>query len=220
MKENYVLPSRVVHVGRRKELEKELDERLRAAQSAYDSIHAMEDLGEVPTDPKDITSEWLEGVMRENVGGIDSLPMPISKKKEIKGMWDALHKQGSQYITTMQRFFEDFDGMAYEVKDGTIIVTNKDSILDEACMMIVPTDAQKHYELWCGVVDAIKELRTWERERNLKKFPLSGIIQLDYGQIDPVHFADSWCCGTFTKNAYESAPQAEAIRRGNESLYL
>lgn len=217
MANKYVLPSRVVHVGRRKELAKELNEGLKALQFAYDSIHVMEDFGEVPTDPKEITPEWLNNVMQENVGGIEDLPMPISKKKEIKGMWDALHKQGNQHITTIQQFFERFGDAEYEVKDGTIIITNKASMLDKACMMVVPADAQKHYELWCGVRNAIKELRTWERQHDLKKFPLDQIIG---SGVEAQRFAECWCDGAFLKNACEKTPQAEALRAANEQLYL
>lgn len=214
------LPLRVIYPEKRKEFEKELDSSLKAVQSAYDSIRAMEDLDKVPQDPKSITPKWLNEVLLEKVGGIEDLPMPVAKKKEILDMWEELRKQVRQHITTIQGFFENYDSVEYEVNDGIIMVTNKNEILDAASMIIVPQDAQKHYELWCGVLDAVKELRTWERERNLKKFPLTDIIRNDYSPIDPDNFALQWCCGTFTKNKYESALRAEQERATYEKLYL
>ena len=74
-----------------------------------------------------------------------------------------------------------------------------------------------HYELWCAVRDAIDELRAWERERDLKKFTLEGVLRHSFS---PEQFAKWWCEGSFNKNRYEKAPQAEMQRKANEQYYL
>ena len=220
MENKIELPLRIINQMKRRELKQRLEEFLEGLQYSYNCVRAMEDLGEVPTDPKCLTSKWLNEVMFEKNSGVEDLPMPVAKKKELLNMFDELSKQARQHITRIQKFFENYGSVTYEVKDGIIIITNKDAILDEASTMTVPEDAQKHYELWCGVRDAINELRTWEREHDLKKFPLIELIHLNYEEIDPVEFAAEWCHGTFTKKALEKAPQAEIIRRSNEKMYL
>lgn len=214
------LPLRIINQMKRRELKLRLEEFLKGLQYSYNSIRAMEDFGEVPTDPKCLTSKWLNEVLFEKNSGVEDLPMPVAKKKEVLNMWDELGKQARQHITRIQKFFDEYGNVTYEVRDGIITITNKDAILDKASTMIVPEDAQKHYELWCGVRDAITELRKWEREHDLKKFPLNELIHLNYEEIEPTWFATAWCCGTFTKNAREKEPQAEIMRAVNEKMYL
>lgn len=217
MKKYKTLPKRIINQKKRNETEKEFEQCLKTLQAAYDAIRAMEDLGDVPTDPKQITSKWFNEVLLEKVGGVENLPVPTAKKNEILDMWDDLRKEVRKHITTIQSFFENYGNVQHEVKDGVIVITNLNDILDDVSTMIVPDDAQKHYELWCGVRDAIKELREWEHSKDLKKFPLDQIIK---SGVDAELFAEHWCAGTFTKTVFEKSERAEQLREINESMYL
>ena len=116
-------------------------------------------------------------------------------------------------------FFAEYSTakLVYDETINNYTCTNNEDIINSVGMHQAPNEAQEHYTLWLAVKDAIHNLRSWEKARNLKKFPLDEVLRRDRS---PHAFARKWIEETFTKSDFEQRLENEQLRKVYGQNYL
>ena len=211
------LPSFIVREEDKTEFRADFHSALLSCNAALKRLLDMPDL-EIQNDAIAIDADCVNRFVDERIKEIMSTKMMTSdNKKAAKKEWEKIRHAALENIQVIRNFFTGYPDAETRQDGDTIVCDNVDALVNEHCKRVVPKDAQVHYELWCAVRDAIDELRAWERERDLKKFTLEGVLRHSFS---PEQFAKWWCEGSFNKNRYEKAPQAEMQRKANEQYYL
>ncbi len=220
MAENFrKLPNYVLHSNKKLECERKLRIAAKCLQANYDALRAMEDLGVVPNDPKDITHEWLNSALEGKTEGLQFLPIPAAEKRELEEKWSAIRKKARQYTSEILDFFSEFSGIEYVIDSkNNINITNTEDYLNSACKVEVPKIAQEHFALFLQVEKTINSLREFERDNDLKKFRLEDFLL--HGGLNEEKFAEAWVNGAFTKTPLEKKVQVEMQRKLTEKMYV
>ncbi len=214
-----ILPDYVTRSDKKIECERKLRIAVKSLQMNYNALLAMEDLGEIPNDPKDITLEWLNNALNGKTDGLQFLPIPAAEKRELEEKWSAIRKKARHHISDIQDVISEFSGIEYIIDSkNNINVTNTEEYLNAVCMVEVPEIAREHFALFLQVEKAINSLRGFENENDLKKFRLEDFLL--HGGLNAEKFAEAWVNGAFTKSPLEKKVQVEMQRKLAEKMYV
>lgn len=212
-------PTRIVVKEEQRQGERELNKAIDRVRNAYAVLAGFTDLGDLPT-IKNITPIWLASLIRSHTDVITAdRGLTAQRKEEQITDWKTVQKKANIYVNIIHGFFSEYPN-AHLVFDGAInnySCINKAEIINEIGTHEVPAEAQEYYNLWVAVENAIKNLRKWEEEKNLKKFPLDEILRRDHS---PHAFARKWISGMFAKSDFEQRPENEQLRKVYEQNYL
>lgn len=216
---NRILPQTIIFDDERRQVERELNKAIDRVRIAFNSLVNINDLGSLPT-IEAITPDWLVSLIYSHIKAIkDNNELTSKRKEELINDWREIQKKAQINVNIIHGLFVEYPS-AKLVFDETInnyICTNKKDVINSFGVRQVPNEAQEHYTLWLAVEDAIKNLREWEKTRNLKKFPLDEVLRRDHS---PHAFARKWINGMFCKTDFERRTENEQLRQVYEQNYL
>jgi len=175
------------------------------ASSAWQRLVAMSaDLGEIPS-PEKLSSGWLASVIDEKKKAITMNPaLPSDTKNSLIKDWTVIHREASKAIAIIRRLYDAIP--ATNIKKNEFLeglyVLDADGLASAAATVEVPEDAKTHYQLIVGVRDAVSALRTWEKEKEIKKYRLGVLI--DHAG-DTFLFAEKWARGDYHRQVLDDA---------------
>lgn len=212
-------PTRIVVEEEQRQGEREFNKAIDSVRNAYSVLAGFTDLGDLPA-IKNITPTWLVSLIHCHIKAIeDNNELTSKRKEELINDWREIQKEAQVHVNIIHGFFSEYPNakLVYDETINNYICTNKEDIINSVGMHQVPAEAQEHYTLWLAVENAIKNLRDWEKARNLKKFPLDEVLRRDHS---PHAFARKWISDIFTKNDFELRPENEQLHKIYEQNYL
>lgn len=173
------------------------------ASSAWQRLVAMSaDLGEIPS-PENLSTDWLASVIDAKKKAINENPaLPSSAKEGLLKDWVTIHRQAAKDIGIVRKLYDAIP--ATNIKKNEFLeglyVLDADGLAREAATVEVPQDAKTHYKLIAGVRDAVSALRTWEKEKDIKKYRLGVLID----HVSDVQlFAEKWARGDYHRQVLD-----------------
>ena len=89
-------------------------------------------------------------------------------------------------------------------------------MVNNRCTRTVPVEAENHWRLIQKVRSAINELRTWEKDRDLKKYRLEDLFAMS-----PEVFGIDWATGNIAiDHSYDHLPSLVLNRELSMKGYL
>lgn len=175
------------------------------ASSAWQRLIAMSsDLGDIPS-PDKLSPDWLATVISEKKKAINENPaLPSSAKEGLLKDWVTIHRQAAKDIGIVMKLYDAIP--ASNIKKNEFLeglyVLDADGLASAAATVEVPEDAKTHYRLIVGVRDAVSALRSWEHEKDIKKYRL-GVLIDHVG--DTNLFAQKWARGDYHRQVLDDA---------------
>jgi hypothetical protein len=212
------LPETVIVETERRAADDALRRALREAQNAYNALRELEDLGEIP-EPHNCTTEWVEQkttAKKQAVSNADFLT--IAQKQSQIAHWGKFAKKVLGYVETIQKFIASIpsDQYVYDEEIGTFYVKDIGELVNNRCTRTVPVEAENHWRLIQKVRSAINELRTWEKDRDLKKYRLEDLFAMS-----PEVFGIDWATGNISiDHSYDHLPSLVLNRELSMKGYL
>ncbi len=214
MKNSVELPDCIVDDEAMKQNKEKLNKSLRSLQASFAALKAMEaDLGEIPDNPKSIKKKQLMNTIDKKILGATELPVPMSERNRMLDAWKRMREKVVRLVDNINGFFREYeDAYCHVTGEGAIIILNEEDILRERSTLKVDPLAQEHYALWREVDEAIKNLRRWEKDNDVRKIPLQEIIPKN---LNPARFASIWSGGNMVRGN-----RKEIMAGAMEKLYL
>lgn len=192
------LPSFIVNSQRKRDNEAKLSSMVDEMSNAYSKLREMSDLRyALPQNIKEITQDWLSGEIERRQKGIKKLPLPQGDKAELMEKWDGIGINAEPYVTSISSFFTTYPNAEILINnDDTVSLINFEEVSAEFGKMEVPDLAQEHFNRFCALKHALKELRDFEAENGIYSFSLGEILPKT---SSPQFFAEVWASGNFLK---------------------
>lgn len=153
---------------------------LREAQDAYTALHQIEDLGEVP-EPVKCTQEWIINFAEEKKKAIRNADFLTASQRQSQGVhFGRLSAKAIGLVSTIQDFLASVpsDQYVYDSQIANFHLRDIDELVRSRCTRDVPPEASVHYSLIRNIDEAIKSLRKWEKQQDVKKLPLKHLLSL------------------------------------------
>ena len=192
------LPSFVVNSQRKRDNEAKLSGLAIEMSNAYNTLRGMPDLRyALPQNINEINQDWLSGEIERRQKGIKKLPLPQGDKAELMEKWDGIGVTAQPYVTSISSFFEAYpDAKVVINNDDTVSLANFEEVSADFGKIEVPALAQEHFNRFCALKHALKELRDFEAENGIYSFSLGEFLPKT---SSPQFFAEVWASGNFLK---------------------
>lgn len=191
---------------------------LREAQDAYTELHQIEDLGEVP-EPVKCTQEWIINFAEEKKKAIQSAGFLTVSQRQTQGLhFGKLAKKAIGLVSTIQDFLASVpsDQYLYDAQIGNFHLRDIAELVRSRCTRDVPPESSVHYSLIKDIDEAIKSLRKWEKQQDVKKLPLKHLLTLPNDSI-----AAMWATGDIRiDHTYDHLPHVVENRELEEKEIL
>lgn len=210
------LPAQVVLEKEKIEAIGEIQQSVRQIKEALSKLKELQDFT-LPTsaDP----SAWNEALNNADKRKADALKaidsdmaLPTNTKQKLAQEWKEWHKAVAVNTNIIIRLVTKNPDCKFEWKNDTIEPTVPAmEVATVQAMRDVPSEAKDHALLIAIAHDAVKGLREWEREHQVKKIRLEQLLSLDSTQL-----AEKWANGDVFYPTYQSFDLA--WERSNQSI--
>ena len=186
--------------------------KLQACNNAYQSLLAMPDLENIPTNLQDIDAESVGNFINERLVEISSTKMLTSeKKKEAKEEWEKVRKDALSYISAIKEVLATYPDADITINNGEVVCKNIDYLVTEHCKVKTPDGVKEHANLILEVKDAIVALWKFEREHEL---PTGSYytIEKDVEMVaDPTSLVKQWLWLVQRKEYVKKRPWLQGV---------
>jgi hypothetical protein len=185
MEQTNIIPATVIIDNELREADHVLRRSLREAQAAYAELRELQDLGEIPM-PNLCTPEWLDKVISAKREAIKQVDFLTEAQKSSQLMhFGKLQKKALKLIEIVWNFIESIpsEQYVYDPMLATFFLRDIDALLTERCTHTVPVEAAEHRKLIEAVRGTIHDLRTWEKQNDLKKLRLEDLLRMSPTQL-------------------------------------
>lgn len=202
-KVKFDVPKRVLNTKKLEELSNSLHHLLNEANQAYKELKQMGDFASQMPDLSTLSYSFAEASTNKAIQAIESNEaMTFGEKQEAVKKWRGLQDTANSYISTISNAQE---AMPLQEAEGVLICPSIEEIAKEKSYVEIPMEAYMHYEKMMAVVQAVEELRDFEKKNEIPSLHLIDLTT--YVNADA--FATQWAFGVF-------APADEATKRARE----
>lgn len=199
----FEIPKRVLNTKRLEEQINSLHHLLNKANDAYKELKQMGDFASQMPDLSTLSYSYAEAITAKAIQAIEeSQAMTFAEKQEAVKRWRDLQDRANSFITTISKAQE---AMPLQEVNGELICPSLEEIAKEKSYVAIPEQAPAHYEKMMAVVQAVEELRDFEKKNEIPSLHLIDLTT--YLNADA--FAVQWAFGIF-------APADEATKRARE----
>ena len=197
------LPKRVVNNKKMEEQINSLQTLLAKANQAYKELKQMGDFAAQMPDLSNLSYSFAEALTQKALKAIEgNASMTFEEKKEATKKWRRLQDKANSYISAISLAKE---AMPLQEINGSLICPSIAEIAKEKSSIEISEEANTHYSLLMEAMQAIEELREWEKAKNLPSLILHDLNSF----TTPENFAKEWAFGVF-------APADEVTRKARE----
>lgn len=197
------IPKRVINTKKLEEQINNLHNLLTKANDAYKELKQMGDFASQMPDLSTLTYSYAEAITTKAITAIESSnAMTFAEKQEAVKKWRGLQDTANSYISTITHAME---AMPLQEADGVLICPALEKIAQEQSYVAIPEQAPAHYQKMMAVVQAVEELRDFEKKNEIPSLHLQDLTT--YVNADA--FAHQWAFGIF-------APIDEATKRARD----
>ena len=202
-KVKFDVPKRVLNTKKMEEKINSLHNLLTKANDAYKELKKMGDFASQMPDLSTLTYSFAEAITNKAIQAIESNEaMTFAEKQEAVKRWRDLQDRANSFISTISKAQE---AMPLQEAEGLLICPTIEEIAKEQSFVAIPEQAPAHYEKLMAVVQAVEELREFEKKNEIPSLHLIDLTT--YLNADA--FAVQWAFGIF-------APADEATKRARE----
>ena len=219
--QDQAMPKRIVLEDERKRIDEQLRNDLRAAQESYSALKAEENLGTIPQ-PHGCTEEWLRAIYEQGKLAVDEAKfLTVEQRNSQKGHWGKLYHRMQPHVAQIQNFIAAIphEQFVYDEQLGTFYYRDLTGLAKERATYNVPDGAAGHWQKIQAIMGAIKELRQWEVDQDVRKIPLDNLLHFDKNR-----FIEAWVRGEMKRDhSQDNKPYMQQIlanQRAAERLYL
>lgn len=187
------LPRQVVYKDKEAvELER-LQRKVDAAKTAYRELKTMADFAGVLPNVEDINEGFTSEIVHRAVEAIYESRTMTAKDKDIAvNQWKSLESKANSYV---QQIKAASDLLTFRTKGDSIEPEEDLEVMArKLCTRATPPRAYEHYELVQNMIEALSNLRNWERDNEI---PSLWLCELERLEADPTRFATEWTKGAF-----------------------
>jgi len=205
-------------------LSRELDEAVyncrKALQKANEAIRELFKLADYPTPStlKDVTASNLVAFVEQRIKAVEATPIYTAAQRE-KAIsdWTEWRFKAMPFVVAVENFVTDWQEVSPVLDTATMEILTSDitEALTPRFTVEIPIQAHRHQELINSVANAIKDLRAWEREQDIKKLPLKELLSLNQGDI-----FQAWASGTIKIDHSVDTPRLCAWRNAQDATIL
>lgn len=202
-KVKFDVPKRVLNTKKLEELTNSLHHLLNEANNAYKELKQMGDFASQMPDLSTLSYSFAEAITNKAIQAIESNEaMTFGEKQEAVKKWRGLQDTANSYISTIANAQE---AMPLQEVNGELICPSIEEIAHEQSYVAIPEQAPAHYQKLMAVVQAVEELRDFEKKNEIPSLHLIDLTT--YLNADA--FATQWAFGIF-------APVDEATKKARE----
>ena len=202
-KNKFDVPSKVLNTKKMEEELSSLHTLLTEANQAYKELKLMGDFSSQMPALSTLSYSFAEAITSKALQAIEgNASMTFEEKKEATKKWRRLQDKANSYISAISIAKE---AMPLQEANGSLICPSITEIAKEKSYVQLPAEANSHYSLFNTVMQAVEELRQFEKEHDIPSLHLFDLSNY----IDPDAFAHQWAFGVFT-------PADEATKRMRE----
>lgn len=219
--QDQAMPKCIVLEKERKQIDEQLRNDLRAAQESYSALKAEENLGTIPQ-PHGCTEEWLRAIYEQGKLAVDEAKfLTVEQRNSQKGHWGKLYHRMQPHVAQIQNFIAAIpqEQFVYDEQLGTFYYRDLTGLAKERATYNVPDGAAGHWQKIQAIMGAIKELRQWEANQDVRKIPVTELLNFDKNR-----FIEAWVKGSIKRDhSMDNKPymaQILANRRAEEEMYL
>ena len=179
------MPEVIIIENELREADHDLRRSLREAQVAYAELRELQDLGDIPQ-PNLCTADWLEKIMNRKKDALKQANFLTEAQKASQLMhFGKLHKKAQKLVEIVGGFINSIpaEQYVYDLMLVTFFLRDIDALLTESCTHVVPAEAAEHRRRIEAVRGAVHSLRSWEKEKDLKKLRLEDLLRMSPTQI-------------------------------------
>jgi len=205
-------------------LSQELDEAaykcrtaLNKANEAIRELHRLSDYP-APSTLKDVTSGNLCAFVEQRIKAVKATPIyTAAQRDKAVNDWQEWRIKAMPFVVAIEQFVNDWQEVqpVLDTADMSILTSDIAEALTPRFTVEIPIQAHRHQELINSVANAIKDLRAWEREQDIKKLPLKELLSLNQGDI-----FQAWASGTIKIDHSEDTPRLCAWRNAQDAAIL
>jgi len=205
-------------------LSQELDEAaykcrtaLNKANEAIRELHRLSDYP-TPSTLKDVTSGNLCAFVEQRIKAVKATPIyTAAQRDKAVNDWQEWRIKAMPFVVAIEQFVNDWQEVqpVLDTADMSILTSDIAEALTPRFTVEIPIQAHRHQELINSVANAIKDLRAWEREQDIKKLPLKELLSLNQGDI-----FQAWASGTIKIDHSEDTPRLCAWRNAQDAAIL
>ncbi len=193
---NDIIPGSVLLEVRKHDLGYELGKGIITLQQSWKNlcdIMERESLGEIP-ELEEITVEWVRNLIGSRKDTVrKSATIPSEQKQTINKVWGRVETEMCRYAEVIESLVRKHPDVpfTFDQQAKTYVINDLEGYLTEKCTAEVPQEAFQHWELILKVREAIANLRSWEKERNVKKLDMNLLVK----SIQADGIAQLWASG-------------------------
>ena len=196
------LPSTVVIDQERRKVEDELRADARKLQNEYKRLKGFQDLAPLPP-LEGITHDWLKNIIAKKMEEVQAMPgITEAERTQRLKQWYNIKQGANLKVSIINKIRQKYgDAVKFDELLDLPYIEAPDAILDRFCARAVPQEASEHHRRLLAVTRAVSELRFWEFNNKVKRFPLDVILQWDN-----VTIANKWATGEIKEVDPDSVP--------------
>ena len=196
------LPPTVVIDRERRQAEDELHANARKLQTEYKRLKGFPDLAPLPP-LEGITQEWLKTAIAKKMEEVQAMPgITENERAQRMKQWYNIKQGANLKVSIINKIRQKYgDAVKFDELLDLPYIEAQDAKLASFCARAVPQEATEHHRRLLAVTRAVSELRFWEFNNNVKRFPLEVILQWDNLTI-----ATKWATGEILEIDPDSVP--------------
>jgi hypothetical protein len=191
------LPKNISIAEDRQMASNKMDKLLMSANKGLGTLLALhDDLGEIPTNCKEINLTWLTNKVNAQIESIQNYPLPKATKCEMLEEWASTEQTAKQAIEQVQELYTLPHNPKFEIQEQQIVCTNYKEWLERMSTYTADKVFVEHYRLICNVLESIDKLRYYEKNNNI---PKRMIDKIQSRITSPEAYLQLTAIGYFTK---------------------
>lgn len=205
-------------------LSQELDDAVyncrKALQKANEALSELHHLADYPTPStlKDVTSGNLCAFVEQRIKAVMATPIyTAAQRDKAVNDWQEWRIKTMPLVVAVENFYNDWQEVqpVLDTADMSILTSDITEALRPRFTVEIPIQAHRHQELINSVANAIKDLRAWEREQDIKKIPLKELLSLATNDL-----FQSWASGSIKVDHTLDDARLIAWRKANNEAIL
>ena len=192
-KVKFEIPKRVLNKKKLEEVANSLHHLLNEANDAYKELKQMGDFSAQMPDLPNLSYSFAEAITTKAIKAIeDNQAMTFAEKQEAVKNWRQLQDTANSLISTISNAQE---AIPLKEVNGELICPSINEIAKEKSYVELPEQAPAHYQKLMAVVQAVEELREFEKKNEIPSLHLIDLTT--YLNADA--FAYQWAFGIFAQ---------------------
>lgn len=191
-----------------------------ALNKANEAIRELHKLADYPTPStlKDVTSGNLCAFVEQRIKAVKATPIyTAAQRDKAVNDWQEWRIKTMPLVVAIEQFVNDWQEVqpVLDTADMSILTSDIAEALAPRFKVEIPIQAHRHQELINSVANAIKDLRAWEREQDIKKLPLKELLSLSTDDL-----FQSWASGNIKVDHTQDTPRLCAWRKAQDATIL